>query len=63
MTTVEKRPIPRLKKLVNLEATESWRDWLRGLAEHGGMSQAATIDLALRALARNWGYEQKPPRR
>lgn len=62
METVPKRP-PGLKKLVTFQASESWRGWLGGLADHAGLSRAATVDQAVRLLATRLEYPEKPPKR
>jgi hypothetical protein len=63
MNRTQKLPKKRTRRLINIEASESWLDWLNGLSEHAGFTKAATIDIALRHHAEKIGYRPKPPKR
>lgn len=61
-TTVkdDKRPA---KKLVTLEASPEWIEWVDGVAEKIGLSRSATIDQAMRRLAMHLRCKSLPPKR
>lgn len=61
--TIERPKRPRLKKMITLEASDAWKAWFAGLADHAGLSQASLIDQAARRFAVEHGYTEKPPKR
>ena len=51
------------KNVVSIRGTESWRDWLMGLAAHRRLKAVDVIDQALIEYAQKYGYnEPAPPR-
>jgi hypothetical protein len=51
------------KNVVSIRGTESWREWLMGLAAHRRLKAVDVIDQALIEYAKKYGYtEEAPPR-
>lgn len=63
METIIESRARRRKRLVSMEASEAWVEWLDGLADKAGTTRSATIDQALRRLAMHLRYESMPPKR
>ncbi len=56
-------PKKRRKRLITVEGSDAWHDWLEGLSDHIARDKSATIEEALREAAKRWSYEPRPPRR
>jgi hypothetical protein len=48
---------------LNIKGDPAWRDWVERAAAHSRMSVSAYIDVALAKLAKQEGFEPKPPER
>jgi len=63
METIAKSRARRRKKVVNVEASEEWIEWVDRFAHENGMTRSTTIDHALRRLAMHLKYGSLPPKR
>lgn len=54
---------PARRSMLSIRATEQWRDWINGLADHVDMPATVMIDQALKLYAKSVGFGDEFPGR